>query len=162
MGSDNAQPMSRCVSSSTLPKGKTNPQTENHIMELTHSEKKLLAMLEKHGKIVGGPIVQIDRNSIRRGKNVCDESTNYNPKFQPNNKEFDLSFQGVEIFNDGTELNFSACLKLACISKFTKWWEPKIANMSDYHNMAGDWSAIRDSSDETIDRIFEEFVLSIT
>ena len=66
-------------------------------------------------------------------------------------KEFDIEIEG-----DG----FSAWLPLAAIRSLTKWTRPSVALLSDYPEMVieGDWSGIRDSSDEAIWDIFETYV----
>ena len=66
-------------------------------------------------------------------------------------KEFDITVEGE---------GFVAWLPLAAIRSLTAWTRPSVALLSDYPAMVleGDWSGIRDSSDEAIWDIFETYV----
>lgn len=109
---------------------------------LTVREDKLLKMLEAKGFL-------INWDSIFRGA-------------IPHHKgcEFDIHFSG-EYESHGSKYPFSAWLPLSCIRELTTWTVREIAAMSDYPNMVatGDWSGIRDSSEETRWAIFDRFVL---
>lgn len=73
-------------------------------------------------------------------------------------KPFDVGIQGFD-----TRLNcqFSAWLPLASIKAFTPWTSERIAIHSNYPDMCmeGDWSGMRDSDDENIWFIFNNFVV---
>lgn len=71
-------------------------------------------------------------------------------------REFDLSVSGV--YAEGAPMGgmqFSAWLPLAYISNHPAGWSDAVFEMSDYPGMVGDWSAIRDSSEETVWQIFD-------
>jgi len=57
-----------------------------------------------------------------------------------------------------TEVAFSAWLPLQIIKSFGQWTKPEIANMTDYPQMAltGDWSAVRDSDERIIWKIYQK------
>lgn len=101
-------------------------------MKLSHSEIKMLdkfLFLEKRGKSVQD--VEISRRS---------------------EKEYDITVRGRY-----TETSsFSAWLPLGMISVGMDW--TKVAHMTDYPEMvcAGDWSGVRDSSEEAIWAIFKK------
>jgi hypothetical protein len=101
-------------------------------MNLTAKEQKLVDLLVKHDKITD---LQITRKS---------------------EKEFDLELRGKE-----KSYHFISGLRLHAIKSLTTWPKASIANMSDYPEMVsmGDWSGIRDSSDEAIDAIFQHHVV---
>jgi len=70
-------------------------------------------------------------------------------------REFDLSIGGTHTQFE-TPCYFRARLMLAALHSCCKWTSPGVAAMTDYPDMAmdGDWSAVRDSSDDTQWRIF--------
>jgi hypothetical protein len=82
--------------------------------------------------------------------------TKYSAKRQSYNP-YDIVIDGE---GPGTR-QFAGDLKLIAIRELLNWTLPEIAKMSDYPDMVreGDWSGIRDSSDQAIDKIFEIFVL---
>ena len=82
--------------------------------------------------------------------------TKYSAKRQSYNP-YDIVIDGE---GPGTR-QFAGDLKLIAIRELLNWTSPEIAKMSDYPYMVreGDWSGIRDSSDQAIDKIFEIFVL---
>jgi len=71
-------------------------------------------------------------------------------------KPFDIGIEG-----DSNRGMFGADLMLSAIANFVNWTSPAVARISDYPSMAmeGDWSGIRDSSDEKIEAIFRLYVL---
>jgi len=71
-------------------------------------------------------------------------------------KPFDIEIEG-----DSNRGMFGADLMLSAIANFVNWTSPAVARISDYPSMAmeGDWSGIRDSSDEKIEAIFRLYVL---
>lgn len=73
---------------------------------------------------------------------------------------FDLTIKGTELI-DRRPYQFSAWAPLKAIAELTRWTSPEIARMTDYPEMVreGDWSGIRDSSNEKIWAIFHRFVL---
>ncbi len=71
-------------------------------------------------------------------------------------REFDINFSGTQEIIEGSDMepvNFSAWLPLAFIHD-SNW--PMLSQLTDYPDMVadGDWSGIRDSSEETKWRIF--------
>ncbi len=72
-------------------------------------------------------------------------------------REFDIEFTGTarQSFYDGEPVDFSAWFPLFLIREMTNWTE--LADMSDHPDMvaAGDWSGIRDSSKESIWKMFD-------
>ncbi len=76
-------------------------------------------------------------------------------------REFDLSLKGEKDWGLDEPVRFSAWLPLSAIREFTDWPDPSIGGMADYPSMAiaGDWSGIRDSDEETIWAIFEEHAI---
>lgn len=70
---------------------------------------------------------------------------------------FELRIDGV----GKNDIQFSGLLKLIAIHSLVNWTSPQVAMMSSYPSMVreGDWSGIRDSSDDAIDNIFYNFVL---
>jgi hypothetical protein len=70
-------------------------------------------------------------------------------------KQYDVKFECTSSL-----CRMSGWLPLFAIRELTNWCDPKIANMSDYPEMRGDWSGIRDSEKETIWKIFEAHVLN--
>jgi hypothetical protein len=71
-------------------------------------------------------------------------------------REYDLRITGTQ---DGH--NFAAWLPLASINYLVDWTNPRIAILTDYPEMAmsGDWSGVRDSSEEKIWKIFNTHVV---
>ena len=118
---------------------------------LTVNEKKLVKQLESHG-------FKIDRESIKRGQYDYSEQSRLDTPtpFIPSEDEFVLQFTGK---NRGYD--FSATLLLSCIRELTQWTSPTSANMTDYPEMVreGDWSGVRDTSEEKLWEIFRRFVL---
>lgn len=76
-------------------------------------------------------------------------------------REFDLRLEGTSTALGAPPVKFSAWLPLLAIAELTRWPSPEIARMTDYPEMVreGDWSGIRDSSNEKIWAIFHRFVL---
>ena len=76
--------------------------------------------------------------------------------------EYDLSIEGTHKLY-GSEMSYSAWLPKLAISGLVDWSSPEVASMTDYPEMAfdGDWSAVRDSSEEAIWAIFNEHVMPI-
>ena len=75
---------------------------------------------------------------------------------------YDIRVEGICRMDDLSEpVRFSAWLPLAAIRALVPWRRPEVARMTDYPEMvlAGDWSGVRDSSDERIWRIFEHYVM---
>lgn len=72
-------------------------------------------------------------------------------------REFDLHISG---FSTEMKCDFSAWLPLASISAFTEWTSKKVAQHTNYPEMcmAGDWSGVRDSDNENIWFIFNNFI----
>ena len=74
-------------------------------------------------------------------------------------KEFDFTMGGLSpAISYNTK--YFAWAPLLAIRELLCWTDPAIARMSDYPEMVedGDWSGIRDSSKETIWRIFDHWV----
>lgn len=71
-------------------------------------------------------------------------------------RRFDLSLSGT----NENGVRFSAWLPLAAIRDMVRWHIGAVAAMTDYPEMAkaGDWSAVRDSSEEKIWNIFQVLV----
>ena len=71
-------------------------------------------------------------------------------------KEFDINYNAYS----GEHYTISGWLPLAAIYHFLTWPCKEIANLCDYPDMAkaGDWSGIRDSSRDTIWKIFDLYV----
>ena len=78
-------------------------------------------------------------------------------------REFDVEFTGTErqSFYDGESVNFSAWFPLAVIREMSNWTE--LSEMSDHPDMvaAGDWSGIRDSSNESIWNMFDQVFIPV-
>jgi hypothetical protein len=74
--------------------------------------------------------------------------------------EFDLSVDGVHTQFGDSPCKFTAKLMWAALHCCCNWSAPNVAGMTDYPDMAmdGDWSAVRDSSDDAKWRIFDAFV----
>lgn len=70
----------------------------------------------------------------------------------------------VHLSGEPMEVNFGAWLPLWAIKELTKWWEPVIAMMTDYPGMLQgpdpDWSAVRDTNEDSLWEIFETITLS--
>jgi hypothetical protein len=79
-------------------------------------------------------------------------------------KEYDLSVSGLYAKDSKhmAGVAISAWLPLLAIRELTPWPSEEIASFSDYPDMVmeGDWSGIRDSSVDSIWRMFDRFVLS--
>ncbi len=73
-------------------------------------------------------------------------------------REFDLSIIGMR-----NNYPFSAWMPLLAINEMIDWSMPKIAQLSDYHDMvrSGDWSGIRDTNEEKLWIIFHNFIIPI-
>jgi hypothetical protein len=72
-------------------------------------------------------------------------------------REYDLHIEGS---SQKMGCTFSAWLVLAAIRSLTLWTSWKVAEMTDYPEMAmeGDWSGVRDSNEESLWAIFNKFV----
>ena len=121
------------------------------MITLTAKETKLINLLESHG-------YEIDRESIKRGKYDYSEQGRLDTPtpFVPSEDEFVLHYTGKV-----KGMNFSATLLLACIRELTPW--PQLGWMTDYPQMVeqGDWSGVRDSDENRLWEIFQQYVLDI-
>jgi hypothetical protein len=74
-------------------------------------------------------------------------------------KFFDISIEGIR-HGDGYKCSFSSQGYRHVIHSLVDWCCPVVANMSDYPEMVeyGDWSGIRDSSEESIMNIFNWYL----
>ena len=103
----------------------------------TRMEVLLLAKIVAHGirKNSGFALTEVSRKSDR---------------------EFDISYNAYS----GENYTISAWLPLASIHAFVTWPSKQVAKLSDYPDMvmAGDWSGIRDSSEDKIWNIFNLYV----
>lgn len=99
---------------------------------MTSKEKQLVEVLSKKK---GWENVQVTRRSDR---------------------EFDLGLNG----KSGNNTTFSAWLPLASIGALTEWTTKEVAQHTNYPDMCmeGDWSGMRDSDNENIWFVFENFV----
>jgi hypothetical protein len=110
-------------------------------MKLSNREIALLARLAKNKKMAV-VVNTIDRKSDR---------------------EFDLVLNGVYLLEaDPTRrLDFADYpLLLIAIEVLLDWTKSKVANMTDYPDMAkeGDWSGVRDTDINNLWLIFDEFI----
>lgn len=85
-------------------------------------------------------------------------------------EQFDLIIKGKRDIVDrlsafmgvtGGLPQFSAWMVLSAIDDLTEWSKPLIADMTDYPEMArdGDWSAVRDTNEDKLWQIFNEYCL---
>jgi mRNA-degrading endonuclease YafQ of YafQ-DinJ toxin-antitoxin module len=100
-------------------------------MKLTSRE---ISLLNKLGK--GHDIESVERKSDR---------------------EFDLAIKGKD---HQLRCGFSGWLILMAIRELTIWTSQAVAKHTDYPQMAldGDWSGVRDTSNEKLWYIFDEYV----
>lgn len=110
-------------------------------MKITNSELMALAALVKRSQ-----------NPVNNWENKNIELESIERKSE---KEFDVCYSGTYQFGTDPEdrCQFAACIKLATIAA-TNW--VRYASLSDYPEMVegGDWSGIRDSSKEAVDKMF--------
>ncbi len=130
-------------------------------MQMTQKEERLLKLLEGKG-------YRIDHTTITRGRHEEISDMGGAMTFVSSDREFELSFSGIKMLpRMGTlaerSFAFHANLILACIRELVPWTSRKVAMMSDYPEMvlSGDWSGMRDSSPETLQEIFNQFVLPL-
>jgi hypothetical protein len=78
---------------------------------------------------------------------------------QKSEREYDLHIEGR---SQKMGCSFSAWLVLAAIRELTMWTSWKVAEMTDYPEMAmeGDWSGVRDTNEESLWAIFNKFVVN--
>lgn len=100
--------------------------------------------------------MKLTSNEIHRLHAICKKNTIWIDSVERKSaREYDLSFSGNR--RDGTA--FSAWLPLHHIANNVLWMSREVASMTDYPEMVlkGDWSGVRDSSEEKIWQIFEKY-----
>jgi hypothetical protein len=74
-------------------------------------------------------------------------------------RPYDLTIEGFFVSGPKYGISFSAWLPLAGLARLEGKAYARAVRMSDYPEMRGDWSGIRDSTPETIWRMFHTLVL---
>jgi hypothetical protein len=106
--------------------------------------------------VVLGKLVKHLRDSMR-GANLDIRSIERSSR-----RQFEIVIEGYHSIY-GHRVEFSAGLKLWAIRYLTDWTSDPISRMTDYPNAtaAHDWSGMRDSAPNIVDRIFREHVLTL-